>query len=113
MAKSPVTIAELNQRVAIQKMTRVSDGQGGWTTTWATIATVWAKIKPKGGREQYFGEAVREVVTHEICIRKRNDVTTADMRLLHGSVIYQLKGKIKYDARNFFMYINAEEGVAS
>lgn len=112
MAKSPVKIAELNQRITIQTQTRTSDGQGGWTVTWATFATVWAKVKPVRAKERFFAEQVQEVVTHEICIRRLTGLTT-EMRVIHGASTLQLKGKIRYDARQFFMYIDAEEGVGS
>lgn len=112
MAKSPITISELNQRITFQTLTRTSDGQGGWTETWTTFATVWAKVKPKSARERYFSQQVQETITHEITIRKLANVTT-EMRVLHGAVYYQLHGKFKIDSRNFFMTIDAEEGVGS
>lgn len=112
MAKSTVEIRELNQRITLQALTRTEDGQGGWDESWSDFATVWAKVIPKKARERQFAQQIQEVTTHEITIRKLTGVTT-EMRVQHGSNTYQLHGHIRYDSRNFFMILDAEQGVGS
>jgi hypothetical protein len=41
-----VLSGKMRNYVAIQSTTRTSDGQGGWTSVWATIASEWMSAKP-------------------------------------------------------------------
>ena len=113
MAKSVVEIRELNQRITIQREVRTSDGQGGFSVAWEDVPpVVWAKIKPKKAREGYTTDQLKEISDHEITIRYRGDVT-AEMRILWGNRTFQIKGKLRPDARRFYLFIDAQEGVAA
>ena len=112
MAKSPVKIAELNKRIVIEEYSRTPDGQGGFVETWATFATVWAKIKPVEQKERIFGQQVSPLTTHKITIRKLNNINSK-MRITHEGRIFQINGQILMDEREFFHLINAIEGSAS
>jgi hypothetical protein len=52
-ACSDYPTAKLDKRVAIQSATQSTDGQGGFTETWTTDATVWAWIRPVKGFEKF------------------------------------------------------------
>lgn len=72
----------LTERVVIQQRADVSDGQGGATTTWSTLATVWAAVLPRPAvAESLQAGAVTATGGYDIEIRYRMDVT-AKMRLL-------------------------------
>lgn len=107
-----VKISELRHRITIQQMSRTTDGQGGWTESWADFATVWAKVKPMSAKERTFSQQIQENVTHKIVIRWLADVDS-EMRISFEGRIFQIKGKIREDERRWFMEIMAEEGVAS
>ncbi len=105
-------IAELQQRVKFQSLSRTSDGQGGWIETWTDFAEVWAKVKPVSAKERYFSQRIEENISHQITIRWRNDLNT-EMRILYESRIFQLHGIRDEDERHWFTLIDAEEGVGS
>jgi len=107
-----VNIRELRHRITIQSISRSSDGQGGWTIGWITLAEVWAKVTPKVKKEIYSTEQIRPVSTHEIIIRHLDGIS-ADARILFDGRVFQIKGIKKEEEQRFFMYIDAEENVAS
>jgi len=73
--------SELSERVAIQQTSTSSDGQGGRTTSWSTLATVYAKVQPLNSREAIQARAVASEVAYRVLLRFRSDVD-ATMRLL-------------------------------
>ena len=77
-------VGELKRRITIEQKTRgASDGAGGYLAeTWATLATVWAKIDPRAGRELVDADQVVHRITHVITIRARTGITTA-MRVVY------------------------------
>lgn len=71
------TIGELNKRFSLQTSTRVSDGAGGFTTSWATIATVWGKKTTHRSDEAVQAMKETGTATHNIRIRYRTDVKSS------------------------------------
>ena len=83
---------ELRERITIQQKTTpvARDGFGGETITWATLATVWAKVEALSGRE-FIGMGRQEAAgTHKVTLRERDDVTPA-MRIAWGVQILQIE----------------------
>jgi len=105
-------IGKLRERVTIEQPTRASDGQGGYTETWSTLATVWAAIKPVTARETYFGHKLEHRVTHKITIRYRSDIAI-QMRIAQGTRYFQIHGYKNVDERNRFLELLCEEGAPS
>lgn len=72
---------DLRDRVTIQTPTLAADAQGGRTTTWATLATVWALVAGAGANaEPLAAAAVTASAQYTVTLRYRYDVT-AMMRL--------------------------------
>lgn len=105
-------IADLRHRIKIESLSRAADGQGGWTETWTHFAETWAKISPKSAREIYFSQRIQQNVSHEIVIRNL-DGLTSEMRIVFGTRIFQIRGIKRENEEKWFIYIDAEEGVAS
>lgn len=99
---------KMKQRVSIQSITQASDGQGGFTESWATDATVWAYVRPVKGYEKYQAQQVQTPVTHKITIRYRTGVTTKQ-RILFGSRVFNIKEVLNPDEANHFLEIIALE----
>jgi SPP1 family predicted phage head-tail adaptor len=93
-------------------MTRVTDGQGGWTTSWATFAEVWAKIEPKSARQNWKTDKLEHGVSHIVTIRNLDDVTS-EMRILFDDRYLHIRGHRIIDEKRFFMELNCEEGEPS
>lgn len=101
----------LNKRVAIQEVTRTSDGGGGVTEAWATITngTVWARVSPLEGTERFQAQQVQGTLTHEIEIRYRSGITT-DMRVSYDSrFFYIVQPPINKDERGESLVLICEE----
>lgn len=79
-------IGELDQRIQLQSVTKVRDGGGGFTETWATYATVWAKIRTMTGREREAAQRIEAHANYLLVIRYRSDVKTTHRIQWRGRV---------------------------
>src|SRR5687768_18306382 len=84
---------ELRHRITIQRAIQQQDPvTGELTTNWVAVATnIAAAIKPSSVREFVAAQAMQSQVTARIVIRYRTGLT-AQMRILHGSKIYNPQG---------------------
>lgn len=76
-------IADMKHRLTIQHPVLTSDGAGGFSESWANIATapvVYAAITPANSGAQLKYGQLETTATHHIVIRYRTDITPA-MRL--------------------------------
>lgn len=67
--------SRMDERVTIQAEARTPNGQGGFTTTWADVASVWAEIIGLSGEESIEAAIERSSARYRVTIRKRSDVT--------------------------------------
>ena len=107
---------QLRCRIILQRRSPAPDGVGGQSVIWSGLATVWADIQPASGRKLLAAQAVQSEVTHTIICRYRADLfadpkTTAAMRALYGSRIFNLGPALDEDRRHKFVTIPANEGV--
>lgn len=69
---------DLNKRITIQAPTKVSDGMGGFSTVFSTVASsVAAAIWPVSASDQIQAQATVLVVSHRIRIRYRSVLKTS------------------------------------
>jgi len=108
--------AELNKRIQIEAPVEVSDGAGGFTTSWNAIATLWAKIEPykslQRWSENFDLSKVQVVKSYEITIRYFNNVNET-MRIVFDGRIMNIRVVIDVDEGKEKLIIIAEEGVAT
>lgn len=98
----------LKKRVTIQNIAREEDGQGGYTETWASAATVWASIEPVKGWERYQAAQLATPVTHKIVMRYTPAVSTAS-RLIYDGRVFGVKECLNRNEDNRFLDIRALE----
>lgn len=105
---------KLRHRIQLQAKVETRNAQSGaraWT--WSTIAngTVWAAIEPVSVSDFTAAAAIQSKVVARIIIRHRADVN-AQMRVLHGSKIYNIEGVLP-DKDSMLEYITlaCSEGV--
>ena len=103
-----IDVAELRHRIVVQRLTNVSDNMGGFTTTWTTYATLWAKVEPVSASERLYQEKIEYQRSHKVVIRYRADITT-DMRFTFKGRTFQIKGTHVPDERRVYLFIDAEE----
>jgi SPP1 family predicted phage head-tail adaptor len=100
--------AAMRHRVTIQSVSRASDGQGGFTETWADGATVWASVEQTKAWEKFQAMQEQTPVVWAVTLRYRADVTTAS-RLKYGTRILWVKEVINVSEDDAFLAIQAIE----
>lgn len=73
---------QLRERLAIQSYTAASDGMGGETQAWSTVATVWGRVRMVNGQEQYTAasEQVQGTISHKVNLRAKAGGVTLSIR---------------------------------
>lgn len=93
-----INSSKLDRLITLQEPTQTSDGQGGYVTTYPTMATVWAEFMRPGMQQlEAIGTVVSEL-TQLVRIRYRSDVCRG-WRLGYGSRTYDILDKYE-DGRN-------------
>lgn len=85
---------KLDKRVRLDTRSTTKGASGGKRETWSALATVWASINNKAGREQRLtgaGGGVAAEADVEIEIRYRAGLTAENTRVVSGSTIYNVK----------------------
>ena len=69
MSKTRVAAGELAERVTILAATATRDDFGAEVLVWGEVATVWAKVVERGGREPLLADRPVMVVAYEVVLR--------------------------------------------
>lgn len=101
--------SSFDKRVELQSISRVSDGGGGYTDSWATDKSIWCSISPANGYEKFQASQTETPITHKIKCRYDSDITTAK-RLKYGSRLFNIKEALNVEERNAYMMLTVEEG---
>lgn len=64
-------LGQLDQRVSLQRVERVSDGGGGFEETWVQIARLWARVVPASGEERLAAQQREAEIGYHVTIRYR------------------------------------------
>ena len=115
--KDKPKLGDLRHLVSLQNSTNTSDGAGGFTQSYSTIADVFASITPKKGSELFSdgsqGMQIENPVTHDIFIRYRDDVTISNItKIVFGTREFNRRSILNLEEKNRFLKIEAEEHVA-
>lgn len=101
-------IGELYHRLALEAATRIDDGAGGATETWALIAEVWGALRPASGSEAVEADGLKGRAAHEIWIRHRTGVLP-EMRFRLGTRLFDIRAVIDQAERQRFLRCLVEE----
>jgi len=101
-------IGKLRHRLRIDYPVDTDDGSGGTTRTWATLATVWARIEPLGASERVEADRIEAVIRHRVTLRHRGDLTHA-MRFVTGTRVLKIEGIRGGDEHDRFLICDCEE----
>jgi SPP1 family predicted phage head-tail adaptor len=108
MTFKPTSPDELNTRITFQRQTKVSDGAGGFTTSWTDLATVWAKKTTHRSDEAVQAMATTGTAVHNFRIRYRTDVRSSD-RIKEGNKYMAIIGPPIEVERRAWMDVTAKE----
>lgn len=104
----------LRTTIQFQRKTRVSDGAGGFTETWANLAgaATRGQFTPLSGREAFTDSRVNADTKNKLVTRYFPDVTQAD-RVSIGGRLYNIRYIRDVDYRQRWYEIDLDGGVAS
>ena len=78
---------KLDQRVTLERQSRVLGPLGQPVNAWAPLTMVWAAVEPLVGREYLAAGAMQSQVTTRITMRYRPGITAQD-RVIHDGKTY-------------------------
>jgi SPP1 family predicted phage head-tail adaptor len=106
-----IQIGKLNKRIELQAPTSVSDGMGGYTTTYATDSSAWAAIWPTSAKEQIVANAPSMIVTHRIRIRYHSTID-GSWRVKYGTRYFSIVSIVNYEEANRWLDLLCKEAAA-
>lgn len=83
---------KLNRRITLEERTTQKNAYGHEIDAWTPLATIWASVKPIGGREKLRANAIGADLTHTVLVRYQK-------RFLPPT--YAAALRISYDGRIF------------
>ena len=107
-------IGKMDQRITLQRKTATADGYGGVTEAWTNLATnprPWAEVIAKSGRETMVENRMTATFVTTFRIHNRTDLTELD-RIFWDGGNYNIRAIRRQGARELFLIIEAERGVA-
>ncbi len=107
-----MTPGMLRTSVALQSQTRTADGQGGYSLSWTTYATVQAHVKQSSGGERSESERLTATSTLRCVVRYRSDVEPQHRAVIDGKA-YQVRNVEDVEFRRRWLDIKLEGGVAT
>ena len=103
-----ICIGELNKRLVIEDLVRDPDGAGGSDVTWTVFASVWAKVRPRHGREKLWADAVASSTSQIITIRYLANLQP-QMRFVDDGRIFEILSIVNVDESNQWLSCLCEE----
>jgi SPP1 family predicted phage head-tail adaptor len=107
-----LSAGKLREPLTIQRKATVSDGMGGFTTSWVTLATIRGDVRPLSGREALQAMQLQASVTHRVYIRYRADLKPADRLMMRGQPI-QIRAILNVEMRDRWLELSCDAGVAT
>lgn len=106
-----LSAGQFDQRVTIQQKSVTRSAIGEEVPTWATFATVWARVEPIRGREFFAAAQMQSATDHRVTIRYRTGITR-DMRVLWRGIPLDIVGEpIDVNARKENLELMCLSGV--
>lgn len=98
----------LRTPLELQTCNDVSDGQGGVTRQWTSVASLFARVVPVSAANQEFGRSEQSLISHHITIRYREDIAT-EQRFLRNDRILIIRNVHDVDETKRYQACQCEE----
>lgn len=110
----PVKRSELQTVVSFERESRVSDGAGGFTRTWAAIsgASTRARVKAMSGAERYHSDRIEASARFRLTCRYFSGLKEADTVVINGTR-YNIRFINNLDLADRWYIIDLDGGVAT
>lgn len=100
---------ELNCRITLERLSKLSDDSGGWAESYLPYAKAWAKISLKKAGQKEFAEQIIPDAVYEITIRYRQDLQTQDRVSYKGRGFRQIAPAFNVAEKNAYLKLTVEE----
>lgn len=112
-----MTSVRLTTRLDLQRLLSMPDGAGGAHETWSHVGTLWAEVRPRGGREG-LGDAGQVSVTGlRIVVRAlpqgHSGRPRPEQRFVDGSRVYRINSVTEADPGGRYLLCLCDEEVAT
>ena len=104
-------IGSLRYRVTLEAPQRTPEDGGAANTNWSAVASMFARIKPVGGREIVSADGVSGRISHEVMVRWGVDVLP-EMRFVEGVRVLLIHAVLDTDGRRRWLKCLCEERLA-
>lgn len=101
----------LDQSVEQRRATRTPDGMGGYTSTSATVATVWAHVRPMTVSEVVASQRIEQHATYLVVVRAGGETWLPDDAVRWEGRDLNVRG-IKITPRSPWLELECELGAA-
>lgn len=98
----------LRHRVTVESAAGASDGAGGETVVWDTVATVWARVVPTTARETITAGHLTGDVSHTVTMRFRADIA-GGMRIVYRGRVLRILAAFDPDETRRYLVAKAQE----
>ncbi|WP_226576792.1 phage head closure protein [Acuticoccus sediminis] len=99
---------ELRHRLVLEVATEVSDGAGGATRSWTPVASLFARVEPRGRRERIEDGRNVGLVTHRVTVRRHGNVARGT-RFVEGARRLRVLAVEDLDPQRRFLACLCEE----
>lgn len=106
MKRGRLPLGQMRHRISLERVTQAPDG----TRATTPFATLWASIEPVATGEADVAAHVTGLVTHQLTIRWRADVTSADQFRLGARVFIPTSVVDPDETRRVLVIMAREEG---
>ena len=80
-------IGTLTDRVQLRRKVTSDEDEGGAPAVFTPIATVWARVRQLGARQQFAADARGQAISHSVVMRFRTDLKPGDRILYRGGTL--------------------------
>jgi SPP1 family predicted phage head-tail adaptor len=101
-------IGTLNQRAQLLANTLTPDAGGGFGESWEAFASVWLKVEPIAGTDNFGPDRLESRVRHRLTLRRRDDVA-AGQRAQVGARLFRIHTVIDEGPSAALMTLLCEE----
>jgi SPP1 family predicted phage head-tail adaptor len=114
LAKSFVdnTFAEYAQVYSFEEITKIPDGQGGFTVTWSNFANVTGFVKIDSGREGELDDHIKSQYSRKFSFEFIAGLTN-DMRILYDGDYYNVRSINSVQDSTIWIDVLADKDIAS
>jgi head-tail adaptor len=108
---------QLTRPLVLEAATRVPDGAGGFSESWAPLGVLWAELRAGSGRDRDEGPFTIASVPYRIIVRGAPEGAPSrpkpEQRLVDGARIFRILAVAEHDPAGRYLVCHAREEVSA